>query len=179
MKVIIIGKGRGWKNAPLEGETWGVNNLCLWRDVKLAFVMHDLDRHRNHILFNKTILHINQHDIPVVTQKDYSYLHTAIPFPLDEMPKKYFGNSIDYMVAYAVYKKATHIDMYGVVMEVGTEYMIQRPSLEYWIGRAEGSGIIVTIHEPTQVCRNAKGLYGYDWDEEHLPYVKRRQENQR
>lgn len=178
MKVIIIGKGSGWENAPAKGETWGVNNLCLRRDVKLVFNMHDLDKHRNHPLFNKTIDHVNEHSIPIVTQKKYSRIPTSISFPLDKMPKKYFGNGIDYMVAYALYKKATHIDMYGVVMETDTEYTLHRPSLEYWIGHAEGKGIIVTIHKPTQVCCNPKGLYGYDWDEEHCEHVKSRPENQ-
>jgi hypothetical protein len=68
--------------------------------------------------------------------------------------------------------------MYGVVMEVGTEYTLQRPSLEYWIGYAEGCRTIVTIHEPTCVLYNSNGLYGYDWDEEHCEHVLSRSENQ-
>lgn len=178
MKVIIIGKGAGWQRAPDEGETWGVNNLCLRRDVELSFNMHDLDKHRDHPLFKKTIEHVNRYSIPIVTQKKYPHIPTSIPFPLKEMPRKYFGNSIDYMIAYAIHQRATHIDMYGVVMEVGTEYTLQRPSLEYWIGYAEGCRTIVTIHEPTCVLYNSNGLYGYDWDEEHCEHVLSRSENQ-
>lgn len=177
MDVVIIGKGHGWENAPTDGETWGVNNLCLRRPVKMAFNMHDLDKHREHYLFNKTIEYVNANALPIVTQKKYAHIPTSIPFPIDEMPRKYFTNSIDYMVAYAIYKGASRIDTYGVVMEAGTEYAMQRPSLEYWIGRAEGAGIPVEIHKPSGVCFHPNGLYGYEWDEELMDHVRFRREN--
>ena len=46
MKVIIIGKGPGWEKAPKEGETWGLNDLLLYRPLKLTFEMHDIDKFR-------------------------------------------------------------------------------------------------------------------------------------
>ena len=114
MKVIIIGKASGWENAPMEGETWGVNGLILRRPVKLAFQMHDIDEiYKN---FKEEIDKVNELNIPVITQKKHKLLPTAIPFPLDEMPIKYFTNSIAYMIAYAIYKKAKEIEMYGVAM---------------------------------------------------------------
>jgi hypothetical protein len=62
-------------------------------------------------------------------------------------------------------------------MAVGTEYSVQRPSLEYWIGMFEGMGGTVTIHKPTCVCQYPRGLYGYDWDEENELHVLAREEN--
>lgn len=177
MRVVIVGKGIGAVAAPQGEHTWGVNNLCLTRPVTLSFNMHDLDKHKNHPLFNKTIAHINKYNIPIVTQRVYEHIPSSIAFPLEEMPFKYFGNSIDYMIAYAVHLGATIIDIYGVAMLAGTEYFHQKPSLEFWIGYARGKGIDVNIHEPTNVCKNLRGLYGYDWDEEDMPHVLNRPEN--
>jgi hypothetical protein len=181
MKVIIVGKGMGWEKAPglvSEGEVWGVNNVCLRRHVDLVFNIHDLDKHKNHPLFNRTIDHVNRCKIPIITQKVYKHIPTSIEFPLEHFYRPYFTNSIDYMVAYAWYRKdVSSIDMYGVVMSVGTEYSIQRPSLEYWVGVFEGDGGVVVIHKPSCVCELPRGLYGYDWDEENELHVLAREEN--
>lgn len=179
MKVIIIGKGKDWEKAPMEGETWGVNNLCLKRPVKLVFNIHDLDKHRDHTLFSKTIDYVNKNKIPIVTQKKYEHIPTSIPFPIEKVPYRYFGNSIDYMLVYAILKEATEIDIYGVNMVLDGERIGQRPSLEYWIGYARGLRIKVELHGPTALCKHPKGLYGYEWDEEHLDHVLSRSENRR
>ena len=180
MNVVIIGKGRGWENAPrsTDGEIWGVNDLCLRRSVDIAFNMHDLDKHSDHKLFNNTVEHVNRHKLPIVTQRKYDHIPTSIEFPLSFFHREYFTNSIDYMVAYAYYRDMSHIDMYGVVMEAGTEYAVQKPSLEYWIGMFEGNGGTVTIHKPSHVCFSPNGLYGYEWDEELMEHVRLRPENQ-
>lgn len=185
MGVIIIGKGSGWHNAPYaisDGEIWGVNDICLRRTVHLAFNMHDLSKYGKHYLFNKTIDYVNKHKIPIVTQKQYTHIPTSIIFPLEyfwEVGRRYFTNSIDYMVAYALFRgDIEHIDMFGVVMALDSEYMEQRASLEYWIGVFEGQGGVVTIHSPTTLCHSPKGLYGYDWDDEEKDSVKAREENQ-
>jgi hypothetical protein len=190
MKVVIIGKGEGWHKAPyaVDGEIWGVNNICLRRTVDLAFNMHDLEKHKDHSLFKKTIEHVNKNRIPIVTQKKYDHIPTSIEFPLKCVERQYFTNSIDYMIAFAYLQKEWYLaeiarespeklDLYGVVMKKDTEYAVQRPSLEYWIGVAEGAGIEVVIHEPTYVCKHPKGLYGYDWDEEDEEHVLNRDEN--
>lgn len=165
MKVIIIGKASGWENAPMEGETWGVNSLLLRRPVKLSFQMHDIDRLLSEPLdsIKAEIAEINRLGIPVITQKKHKLLPTAIPFPLDEMPVKYFTNSIAYMIAYAIYKKAKEIEMYGVAMFLREEYSLQRPCIEFWIGCAMAKGIKITVHEPTTIeCFKDVPLYGYN-----------------
>ena len=163
MKVIIIGKGPGWRNAPMEGETWGVNDLILRRPVKLSFQIHDIDERIGNDPFDKTIERINRLGIPVITQKKHNLLPTAIPFPLDEMPIKYFTGSIAYIIAYAIYKKATEIEMYGVPLFLKEEYTEQRPCIEFWMGYAMGKGIKVDIHQPTVILSSHPyvGLYGY------------------
>jgi len=153
MKIIIIGKGSGWKDAPIEGETWGVNDLLLRRPVKLTFQMHDIDKLANepgHSI-KKEIEEINRLGIPVITSAGHKLLPTAILFPAEEMPVKYFTSSISIMMAYAIYKGATEIELYGVALALDKEYAHQRPAVEFWIGYAMGKGIKVIVHDPTTI----------------------------
>ena len=171
MKVILIGKGNGWENAPQEGNTWGVHSLCLRRPVEMVFDMHKIGD--SEYLDNLTIAerieqgkifeYVIENDVPLVTLKKLDNIPSSIEFPLDKMPLEYAECSIVYMIVYAMIKGATEIDMYGVVLEVGDEYTIQRKSVEYWIGYARGKGITVTINEPTCLCKSERGLYGYDY----------------
>ena len=162
MKVILIGKGNGWENAPQDGNTWGVNSLCLRRPVEMVFNMHRMDEepYLSNFEQNTIIDYVNGNDVPLVTLKKLDNVPTSIEFPLDKMPLKYAECSIVYMIVYAILEGATEIDMYGVVLEVGDEYTVQRKSVEYWIGYARGKGIKVTINEPTCLCKGK--LYGYE-----------------
>jgi len=162
MKVIIIGKASGWEKAPMEGETWGLNNFILKRPVKLLFEMHDIEDVSKRL--PDEIEKINELGIPVITQEKHPLLPTAIPFPLDEMPSKYFTSTIAYMIAYAIYKGATEIEMHGVALFLQEEYTQQKPCVEFWIGYAMAKGIKVTIYDPTTIgcCRAEQDLYGYN-----------------
>lgn len=172
MKVIIIGKGPGWKDAPMEGETWGVNDLLLRRPVKLTFEIHNIDekykRNRTVALnrrgiFRKEIRKIKLTGTPVITGMKHRFFPGAIIFPFNEMPSDYFTCSIAYMIAYAIYKGATEIEMYGVALLKEKEYAWERPCIEFWIGYAMGKGIKVAVHEPTKIeCFKHHKLYGRD-----------------
>lgn len=160
MKIIIVAKGPGWKDAPMEGETWGLNDLVLRRPVKLTFEIHPIPT----VLESRPreIEEINRLGIPVITSHLHEALPTAIVFPLDEMPFKYFTCSIAYMIAYAVYKGATEIEMYGVALLLPKEYSWERPCVEFWIGYAMAKGIKIVIHEPTTIeCFKDRDLYGH------------------
>ena len=164
MKVILIGKGEGWDRAPKEGETWGVNDLCLRRPVKLIFQMH----HNPDGEYDPIIAHANKFKIPIVMIEKHLNIPTSIAFPLEEIMKEtrtdYFTSSMDYMVTYAMYKGAREIDMYGVHLARGTGYSYYLPSLSYWLGYAKGLGIKVNIRTRTTLVKAEKGRYGYEWD---------------
>ena len=160
MKVLLIGKGPGWKDAPMGGETWGVNDLVCRRPVKLTFEIHPIQRVLE--LRPREIEEINRLGIPVITSHLHEALPNAVVFPLDVMPIQYFDNSIAYMIAYAIHKEATEIEMYGIALLLGKEYSWERPSIEFWIGYAMGKGIKVTVHEPTTIgCFKPRRLYGH------------------
>ncbi len=165
MKIIIIGKGRGWQQAPMSGETWGVNDLCSRRDVKLVFSMDDLEIQTSVVKSVKKIIteYTNRTKVPFVGLKKYDYLPESIVFPLEEMHTDYFSCSISFMIAYAIYKGATQIDLYGCTLWGGSEYAHQKPNVEYWIGYAQGKGIEVNIHGASNLLKSHNNMiYGYD-----------------
>lgn len=171
MKVIIVGKGTGWWNAPMDGEVWGLNDLLLHRPVSLSFEMHDIDEGRDPESLDyrsglqKEIDEINRSKTPVMVLRKHKDLPTGIVFPIDEMPRRYFTSSMAYMIAYATYKKVTAVDLYGIPVFFKEEFYYQRPCIEYWLGRAETSGAKITIHKPSNILSSIPyyGLYGYEW----------------
>lgn len=151
MHIIIIGKGVGWELAPLEGETWGVNDVCFRRPVKVIFNLHKIGICQECI------------DINAYAKKTNTQLFTLEDFPIDKMHTDYFTNSIAMMIAYAVYSKATQIDLYGCVLWGGSEYAYQKPNVEYWIGYARGKGIQVNLFGNTNLLKTEDGnVYGYN-----------------
>ncbi len=150
MHVIIIGKGVGWELAPLEGETWGVNDLCLRRPVKVVFNLHNVENS----LIDKINAFVNANNVKLIGLDD---------FPLDKMHIDYFTNSIAMMIAYAIYCGATQIDLYGCVLWGGSEYAYQKPNVEYWIGYARGKGIKVNLFGNTNLLKSENDkIYGYN-----------------
>lgn len=93
-------------------------------------------------------------------------------YPKDEIlkrfPRKYFTNSLSWMIAYAIHEGAKTIGVWGVDMALDEEYGYQRPSCEYFIGIAEGMGIEVIIPEESELLR-CNWLYGFEDD----PYILR------
>lgn len=83
----------------------------------------------------------------------------------DLFPRKYFNNSISWMIAWAVANDYQEIGVYGVDMALdaitNAEYAHQRPSCEYFIGWCEARGITVHIPEQSDLCKTV-GLYGKD-----------------
>jgi len=159
--INIIGKGKGWQDAPLDGEIWGVNDLFVRRDVSLIFQMHDLNIQND--LVNATCEYSLKTGTPIVAQREYKHIPNIIRFPLEEMHCDYFGNSVSFMIGYAIHQGATEIHLYGCNQLAGTDYYNGKPSIEYWLGYARGLGIQVKIHGVKTTLLKTKDniLYGY------------------
>jgi hypothetical protein len=113
-KLILIGKGDGWRNAPLQGdfETWGVNDLVVERKVDMVFDMHQLDtrwdpdiekklsamdltkcqtdakfqENVNTVIgLTRTVNKCTELNIPLMTLKHYDFAPTSIEYPLDKV----------------------------------------------------------------------------------------------
>ena len=174
-EVHIIGKGPGWDLAPDEGETWGANDLLAWRNgnVKLTFY---IDRHL-HLkedsgdlsLMNDVVTErCNKHHVPVFCTQKYDDIPTSMEFPIYDIIDAfggidYFGNSIDYMIAYAIYMGFEHIHLYGVNMKYGTVYIWEKPVTSFWLGVAIGHGVEVSVHgaNSEMLFTADRNLYSY------------------
>lgn len=176
MKVILIGKGKGWWNAPEFGNIWGIHSLCLRREgLSMVWDMHKIDEDNNGCepaQQEMIIDYINEEKIPYMTLRRHDDIPTSIAFPIWEMPLQYAECSMSYMIWYAYYIGATEIEMYGICLGIDSEYYVQRPSVEYWIGYVRGKGVKVTINEPTEICKSRKGLYGYDYVSSESDYQR-------
>ncbi len=113
-KLILVGKGDGWKNAPIQGdfETWGVNDLVVERKVDMEFDMHRLDERwepdieskvsamdltkcqadpkfqenlNTKIGLVRTVKKCTELNVPLMTLKHYDFAPTSIPYPLDDV----------------------------------------------------------------------------------------------
>lgn len=164
--VHIAGKGIGWKLAPKEGEVWGVNDLVLYRNVTRVFHIHsNLDMTNPYI--EKIVKRVNELKVPFMAARKVPQIPTSVAYPLGKIRKRfgadYFTNSVDYMIAYALYVGMKEINFYGINMEVGSEYIWQKPGIEFWIGYAKGLGVKVNFfgnHCLLLLTRSGK-LYGY------------------
>ena len=107
---------------------------------------------------------MKEHDFEIYMQDKFPFIPSAEKYPLEIYAqwfgRKYFRSSFDYMMAMAIMEGYTEIGIYGFEMASNTEWGHQRPSAEYWIGRAEGMGI--TIREPQGWNLLRGSLYGFE-----------------
>jgi hypothetical protein len=89
----------------------------------------------------------------------------SVKFPLTRVlsiaDRGYFTSTAAYMVALAISEGFEEIAAYGIDCTVGTEYEVQKPCLEWWLGIAMGRGIKVTI-PTTSALLKAAFMYGYE-----------------
>ena len=163
--VHIIGRGTGWRKAPaaqLTGETWGATQLNLWRSVGTIIDMNDYSENRwgeyetaDAVTSKAKAL---EDGIPYIDLETYPLKEVIQYFDVD-----YFTNTIDYMIALAIYEHFTQINMYGVNMSMKGEYAFEKPGVDFWCGMALGRGIDVRIFgEKSTIMKSPDGLlYGY------------------
>jgi hypothetical protein len=76
--------------------------------------------------------------------------------------RDYFTSTVAYAIAMAMsMPDVAEIGLWGIDLVHDTEYGDQRPCAEYWIGRAEASGIKVTAHEQSALLKHRQ-RYGYE-----------------
>jgi hypothetical protein len=185
-KVAIVGCAESKRMAPYhlpnEWEFWGVNNLHIvmpktpwtrWFELHsiafdgIKYLRRGSDNFRGQSV-QQYLESINNLNIPCYMQKPWNVIPHAVPFPLDailkEFPRRYFTNTISWMIALAIMEGFKEIGIWGVDMAVSSplrqqnEYSHQRPSCEYFIGLAEGKGI--KVHLPDE-CDLLKSRFLY------------------
>jgi hypothetical protein len=159
-RLIIIGKAKGWEEAPYDCETWGATQLVIRRDVDMVVDMNDYTNDRWGEQETREMLVARER--AKVLRIPYMDLNA---YPIQAVVRRFnttfFTNTIDYMIALALLREFKIIELYGVNMAHDSEYAYQRPGIHYWLGRAEEAGTKVIVHEPSTILKTDL-MYGYD-----------------
>lgn len=172
-KVAIV----GFTNHRLQAlelgddwELWGLNELYRyipaqrfhrWFEIHGREYLEQDEDGRKHIEDLKSVLP----GVPIYMQQRHEDIPGSVKFPIDELCQQlessYYTCCPSQMVAWAIALGYSEIHVYGVDMAQETEYGYQRPCMEYWIGRAQGMGIVT--HVPTESdLLTCVGIYGYE-----------------
>ena len=180
-KVAIVGFGKSMDEAPFNDksyEIWGLNDLYdkiprwdRWFDIHSFDEKTDqnsIKGHQTNRAKDQKLAAYKKMTCPVYCQEAWEEIPNAEKFPLEEIEAKfcggekgYFTNQPSYMVALAIYLDFDVIELYGVDMAIDTEYSVQRPSVEYWLGLARGMGKTVYVPASSTLL---KVLYRYGFD---------------
>jgi hypothetical protein len=165
-KVAICGYSDSNRYTPFgeqDWEIWGLNALYdvlpgrydRWFEIHTRQVNLG-DEGPNHIW------KLASFTIPIYMQRHYSDIPTSVPYPLEAVQarfKNYLTSSFSFMAALAIIEGFEEIGVFGVDTPT-EEWGSQRPSLEYFLGYAEGQGIKVTIPGESTLMK-APFIYGY------------------
>lgn len=177
MRINLLGCGaQEWEKAPFgekdAGQFWGVNDMVLVTKLDVVVDVHNLKNvirgkekiRRSPEVVKACLKKIKKTGVLCYSTKEVKGIPNIKPYPYDEIVKKfdsdYFGSGPDYALALAIYKGATEIHTYGILMVVGDEYFYQKPSFEHWLGIAKGRGIKTVIHDYNNVSSILKLRYG-------------------
>lgn len=119
-------------------------------------------------------------DKPIYFVAPQPDIPAAVAYPLENIKawcnrnrfKAYFTNSISYMIALAIAEGYKSIGIWGVDMAAQGEYQQERPSVEYWIGLAQGLGIEVILPKESELLKAR--FYGFDDDSDFVTKLKAR-----
>lgn len=181
--VALVGSGLSWPRAPWGDGSWQVwAHASMHRGVEAAQKRPDLwvDVHRPEVRAE-----------PKTWDDDYAawlmdgigrtgpvLVQEADPIPVHAriLPRRqivawvqargateveYVTSTGAWMLLYALSLGATTIGLWGMNYEEQSEYLVQRPCLEYWIGFARALGVSVYITPTSRLCRD-RHLYGFD-----------------
>lgn len=121
---------------------------------------------------------LSKQTTPIYMQQRYSEVPASIEFPkrriLQEFgsPRPYFTNHTAWMIAHALTEGVSHIGLWGINYKLESEYLMQRASAEYWIGRAVERGVQIILPEQCSLLREPNLLYGYESHDEETGILK-------
>ena len=173
--VVVLGFTESRMQCPYfadkEWELWGCNELYKFVPrLDVLFEIHSRkewgpDCGSGHGPVHTKWLQENK-KLPVYMAEKYEDVPMCIEYPWYAVThmtphSDYINNQISVMVALAIFMSYKKIALYGCEMAHHTELGTQRPSVEYFIGLAEGLGIEVTMNENCSLL-NAPFIYGLE-----------------
>ena len=156
----IIGKGKGWADAPMDGESWGITQLILRRPVNRVVDMNDYALWGEREAKEAELARQEALRLDVEYVDLYNYPLNAV---IDRFGTDYFSSTVDYAIALALYEGQTEINLYGVNMASHGEYAYQKPGADFWCGVAIGMGVKLKVHGQWSSLMRTRDnlLYGY------------------
>lgn len=166
MKICILGCAQSWKDAPFNDngvEIWTLNHALI--GLVPRFDRH-FDVHIPH-WFNRPqdnyFIWLTQNQDKLYISDESELYPNANIIDWKMLVRKhgeYFTSSIAWMMAVALEcDNLTDIYLCGVDLLQSEEYQVQRPCVEYFIGKARERGIEVHI-QSTSTLLKSDGLYG-------------------
>jgi len=180
--LIIMGSGTGYsevkdyiKKSDDRFDIWGCATNLFHKNMPytdLIFEIHKQNKELNNIYKKmKEYSHCNY-----ITESKIIGIKSII-YPIEKINEKYgryFCSSFAYMLVYAIEQGYKKIVFAGIGYDnQGTfrEQLIEKPNLEYWIGRAEGMGIEID----TSLCPfllTSWKMYGFERLSEDKKYLE-------
>ncbi len=162
-------------------EVWGINQLympgafpAIVEKATRWFQIHHRSSYDQTV--DRDITHhewmAKQDSFPIYMQKQEPDIPTSVPFPKEEILqhyRKYFTNTITWMIVLAHYEGFKECHLYGVDMAQDSEHAFERPSVEWACGLFDGcvnpnTGERyrhIVIPEKSDICKSAF-LYPFD-----------------
>lgn len=178
-KVALLGShSASLKDAPWDDpswEFWGHASSRLW-------YAHQMDRYfdlhprscwtrggKKSAEYPKWLA---KNTVPIYMQARFPEVPASIEYPKGRIllefsdARNYFTNHAAWMIALALVEGVDTIGLFGINYGTEGEYMRQRGSAEYWLGRASGMGVRVLLPEQCTLLAEPARLYGYESHDE-------------
>jgi hypothetical protein len=152
-----------WDPTPVVDRLFEIHDN--WRDFH-GRNSEDAGAHYRWLMGQKVPVYMNDVEADIPTSVRYPIEDVAAIVGKTRNGDAYLESSIAFMMALAIVEgwkepENMRIGIWGVDLDVGTEYSYQRPNMEYLIGLARGRGIKVFIPERSSLLTHAKGkAYG-------------------
>jgi hypothetical protein len=150
---------------PSDWKIWACSpgNTDLQR-IDTWFELHgDLDHAIEGGKWEPYLAWINLHGFEVYAQ-DQHLIPRAKTFPVEELLREFgenfFSSQPAWMMAFAIYKGATDIALFGLDMAARTEYHFEKPNMLHFAWLAQQRGIRVMAPPESEVLAPPP-LYGY------------------
>lgn len=181
--IAIVAYGATKILAPWDDPSWtmwSMNDAYAHFAKRLSalFEMHPISHYTDHAQYvddHESRMADLAHRIRVYLAFPNPKIPDAILYPLEEVVpygRDYFQSTLPYMIGEAIRRivesqKAKDgvflpkIGLWGCDMQLTSEYAKERACTEYWLGRAEGYGIEVTVPDDSPILK-AGYRYGYE-----------------
>lgn len=180
MKILIIGSGPNWREAPFGDESYEVWSYGLVADllprVDVAFEIHRRDKWEDfHTVQSEEEYAKRLRSLYklVWMQKKYADIPLSAEFPKDAVAKcvgPHFSSTLAYQLGLAILRHQNkgdveEIGLFGFDLCTWEEWAEQRPNVNRLVGLAQGRGIRVMTPASSKLL-GIPYFYGYELPEE-------------